>query len=371
MDIKRIILSSIYGKLPESGEKALQEWLSKGNNRKLYEHIRRNLEERDAVAFLAETDTEGALRRVRRRLRRPVAAVVSAVSGVAAAVAVAFVLWQEEPAELPVAESKVVCTTITLASGQVLQLDGGEVEHVSEDACISVSGERIAVSAGEKADTVKEYPYNVLDVPHGQHFSITLSDGTRVWVNALSQLKFPASFEGAKERRVELAGEGYFEVARNERQPFRVITDRQTVVVTGTAFNVSAYAGETSRTTLCSGRVTVEIAGGEEVPLLPGQQLLLGDVGEAQLVEVDAERYKAWVDGIYYFDEKTLAEVFTELGKWFDIREVSYIHPSLEHRLFSGKLLQKDGLDVILQVVEKGSRSRIRNEEGHIRIGTE
>ncbi|MFR8080746.1 MAG: FecR family protein [Odoribacter splanchnicus] len=99
----------------------------------------------------------------------------------------------------------------------------------------------------------REPVYNTLTVPRGENYSIVLADGTRVWVNALSSLKFPTSFKGADSRTVELVGEGFFEVAHDTLHPFRVMTAQQTIIVTGTAFNVTAYAEEVSRTTLCQG----------------------------------------------------------------------------------------------------------------------
>ena len=210
--------------------------------------------------------------------------------------------------------------------------------------------------------------YNTLNVPRGKNYALTLPDGTRVRVNALSQLKFPSSFSGNAKRQVELKGEGYFEVARDTAHPFEVKTAQQTIIVTGTSFNISAYENETNRTTLCSGKVIVETPQGEQIPLSPGQQVATDLSGKTEIMEVDTDIYTAWLKGIYYFDEKTLTEVFKELSKWFDISEVNYIDPALEERLFSGKLKKADGLEVILQVIEQGSRSKITNDKGHLKI---
>ena len=371
MGIRQIILRSVYGRLSETEEAAFQEWLEDERHRRWYERVRRNLTERDAVEFLAATDTEAALRRVKRRLMRPVRRLAWTVGSAAAAVAVVVGLWRAEPEVQPVVvvEQPMGAPTITLASGEVLHLGEEDVEYASAAANISVTGGEIRVQEEGVADTARQY--NTLDVPRGKSYSITLADGTRVWVNALSQLKFPSSFAGAARRQVELVGEGYFEVAKDAAHPFEVVTAQQTIVVTGTAFNVSVYSGEASRTTLCSGSVRVEMAAGKEIALVPGQQLETDATGRVEVTEVDTRLYTAWMEGMYYFDEKTLTEVFRELGKWFDITDVTYIDPTLENVLFSGKLKKSDGLAVILKVIAQGSGSRITDDGGHLKIEKE
>lgn len=374
MDIKQIILRSIYHKLSEAEEEALQEWLKEDTHQTTYKRIRQNLTERDALEFLGNTQTEAALRRVKNRLRRPLRRIAAATSA-AAAVILGIVLWHEEPESLEALqvvklEQDSLSPTITLASGEILYLNDSSANYNSSTTHINISGNQIQVIA---KDTVHSTPlqtihYNTLNVPRGKNYALTLPDGTRVWVNALSQLKFPSSFSGNAQRQVELKGEGYFEVARDTAHPFEVKTAQQTIIVTGTSFNISAYEDEINRTTLCSGKVTVETPQGEQIPLSPGQQLATDLTGKAEITEVDTDIYTAWLKGVYYFDEKTLTEVFKELSKWFDISEVNYIDPALEERLFSGKLKKADGLEVILQVIEQGSRSKITNDEGHLKI---
>ena len=206
-------------------------------------------------------------------------------------------------------------------------------------------------------------------MPRGENYSIVLADGTRVWVNALSSLKFPTSFKGADSRTVELVGEGFFEVAHDTLHPFRVMTAQQTIIVTGTAFNVTAYAEEVSRTTLCQGRVTVETFAGDVVRMIPGQQLSVDESGETELREVNTDIYMAWMKGEYYFDSRTIEEVLTELEKWFEINEVEFTDASFKQRLFSGKFKKSDGLEIILRTMERGIEGRIEYKDGRVTIG--
>lgn len=371
MDIKPIILKAIYGNLSGSEREELDRWLEGKENKALYEKIRLHLEERDAVEFLAGTDTERALVRVHRRRRKPFVAIASAVSGIAAAIFIAMLLWPVAN-DLPInVEKQPYGATITLSTGEVLQLGDSKSIHRLGEASIDISDGEIKVHAESmpaKATVKAAVSYHTLQVPHGESYSITLPDGTRVWVNALSSLKFPSSFDGSATRTVELTGEGFFEVARDTAHPFRVVTTRQTIVVTGTSFNVEAYAKEVSRTTLCRGSVTVETSAGKAIHLHPGQQLSIGETGEAVVAEVNTDIYTAWMIGEYYFDNETLSEVLTKLGKWFEINGVEFTNPEFEQRLFSGKFKKSDGIETILRVIERGINGRIEYVNGRIII---
>ena len=256
-------------------------------------------------------------------------------------------------------ESQSHGATIVLSNGEEVRLGDTVLNHRLREANIDVANGEIKVQATNVETKVesKVIAYNTLKVPHGESYSITLADGTRVWVNALSSLKFPSSFEGSAERIVELVGEGFFEVARDTVHPFRVKTVNQTIVVTGTAFNVEAYVGEVSRTTLCQGQVIVEASVGKPVFLSPGQQLSVDKQGEVVVAEVNTDVYTSWIRGEYYFDNQTLDQVLLELGKWFEIKEVIFFDPALERQLFSGKFKKSDGLETILKVIERGSWS--------------
>ena len=371
MDIKQIILRAVYHKLSKNEEEELRLWLNEESHQASYKRIRENLTERDAVEFLGTIRTNVALRKVKKKLQRPLRRIAAATSA-AAAIIIGIVLWYERPEtqQIVILDQDSLSPTITLASGETLYLNDSSANYNSGTTHINISGNQIRVTA---KDTVHSTPlqtiqYNTLNVPRGKNYALTLPDGTRVWVNALSQLKFPSSFSGNAKRQVELNGEGYFEVTRDTAHPFEVKTAQQTIIVTGTSFNISAYEDEINRTTLCSGKVTIKTLQGKQIPLTPGQQLATDLSGKTEITEVDTDIYTAWLNGVYYFDEKTLTEVFKELSKWFEISEVNYIDPALEKRLFSGKLKKTDGLEVILRVIEQGSRSKITNENGHLKI---
>ena len=377
MDIKQAILKSIYAELTAEERSALEHWLAEDEeHRRVYERVSAYLKEEDAVAFLATVDVEGAWQRLKRRQGRRLRRVMAVAASVAAVVALVMVLWtgkNERPEKtgetmaMPMARA-----TMTLSTGEVWRLGNvAEVERAAgmgvavTDSVIEIRGHDAAM---EGLTEVKEPVISVLDVPRGEWYSLVLADGTRVRVNALSKLEFPLSFDGQAERRVKLSGEAFFEVAKDGTCPFRVETRRQTITVTGTAFNVTAYADMADRTTLCEGSVEVMTNQGKQLTLVPGQQLVVDEAGQVQVREVDVTIFTAWMDGVYYFDGKTLEEVFLELGRWFDVREVRYDDPTLAQRTFSGKLVKASGLATILAMIEKGTTARIHYADGVITI---
>jgi len=171
-----------------------------------------------------------------------------------------------------------------------------------------------------------ENKINTLSTAMGQTYSIVLPDGSRVWLNAASSLRYPASFSSAAERRVQLTGEGYFEVAKDKAHPFIVQTAKQDVAVLGTHFNVNAYADEpVVRTTLLEGSVKVNTKGfarTNEVLLKPGLQAELNPSGSLKVTEGDPE-VVAWKDGKFRFNNASLETVLRQLSRWYDV-EIKY-----------------------------------------------
>lgn len=357
-ELENLILKSVYGTLTSAEQGTLNTWLTDAKNQKQYIRIRERLLQRDTIQFLAEVNTEKALRlSYRRRYRRLISMAATAVS--AAIIFLLISLWPTGESEIFPAGEQIAMkhATITLASGEVLELNRDSLKHSSVAETIEVTDKDIHIKENVPSSSTG---YNILRVPRGESYSIKLSDGTKVRVNALSELKFPSSFKEMKERVVELTGEGYFEVAHDTLHPFRVKTEMQLITVTGTMFNVSAYSGEVSRTTLCEGSVVVKTTTEETVRLLPGQQLSIPAAGgRPEIREVNTEFFTAWMNGEYYFDNQTLREVFNTLSKWYDIDEVQFVSIMDEQNLFSGKFRRSDRLETILQMIERGTNFSI------------
>lgn len=368
MEIKQLIIKSIYGQLDAEEQARLDAWLEvDSKNRSVYDRIHTCLTERDAIRFLASVDTEQALARLHRKRLWAQGRKWLAAASVAAVIAlgVFFLPRPTEKQVLVFQPAETSYATLTLASGERLALDKSANSLQATGQSIQLANDSIQIGGSVPATTSA---LNILTVPHGECFDVTLEDGTHIWVNALSTLKFPSSFAGAKERIVELDGEGFFDVAHDTRRPFRVITPRQHICVTGTAFNVCAYPDEEERTTLCEGHVYIETTDKKHIDLTPGEQLVARLEGGIEVRTVDTSVYTAWTKGVYSFDKLSLHDVFVVLSKWYDISQVTFKDKMMGERLFSGKFYKADGLEPILRVIGKGSGCDITCHDGKIEL---
>ena len=245
--------------------------------------------------------------------------------------------------------------TITLADGRVLTLDE------SRDGII-VEGQQITYNDGASTVLALESssPQQLtLSTPRGGMYKVTLSDGTVVWLNAESTLKYPSHFlEG--ERVVELEGEAYFDVKRvsdetstQHFQPFKVVSAHQTITVLGTAFNVSAYKDEKeARTTLVEGKVRLEsVQHRKNMVLLPGEQGKIGQDG-VEKNKVDINDYIDWKNGEFIFRNETAKEVLHRIARWYDI-DIEYSGYLPSDEIFSGSISRYSNLQTVLDIMQE------------------
>lgn len=286
--------------------------------------------------------------------------------------ALGVTLWmtfgkKENVAPLPVA-SKIIPAgekkaTLTLADGtevhveeitaQILQEKGMNIEYRN--------GEIVYHKSEEKTT---EVVYNKLEVPRGGECMIKLDDGTKVWVNAETKLKYPVAFVGDR-REVVLDGEAFFDVAKNEK-PFIVKTSFGDVRVLGTAFGISAYASEPeSYTTLVRGKVSVEREGIKPVVILPGEQVVTSKDGKMIKQQVDVEEFVGWKDGIYVFKEKSLGEIMKTLERWYNI-SVDFQEKSLVDLPFTGNLKRYDDINVFFDALTRTGDMKYRVEGNQV-----
>ena len=235
--------------------------------------------------------------------------------------------------------------TLTLAEGRVIDLSEAE-------SGIVIEGDRIAYHddlhevVDLSTDTVQQL---VLAAPRGGTYQLTLSDGTRVWLNAGSTLSYPSSFD-EDERVVELRGEAFFDVHKSTI-PFRVHSAGQAVEVLGTTFNVSAYADEPATvTTLVSGSVQVVEKHANTINrLVPGQQSSLHKDGTMQVRRVAIEQYIAWKEGLFAFQNTPFEEMMRQISRWYDV-DVVY-GKSIPEDTFTGTLSRDLSLMTVLELL--------------------
>lgn len=239
---------------------------------------------------------------------------------------------------------------LTLANGKTITLDSAGNKVIEEGSTSARQHNGLLQYGRGSEDNIVEY--NVLTVPRGGQFNVVLPDGSKVWLNAASSLRYPTAFTGAK-REVELQGQGYFEIAKNASQPFIVrVNDAMDVQVLGTHFDIMAYADEKNiSTTLLEGAVKV-VTGNVAKSLKPGQQAFLDPSTGAITVQsgADVEQAIAWKTGFFEFDNANLSLITRQLSRWYDVDVVNKAPQS--KRLFGGRISRNLPLSDILHMLE-------------------
>ncbi|HEY0669740.1 MAG TPA: FecR domain-containing protein [Sphingobacteriaceae bacterium] len=241
---------------------------------------------------------------------------------------------------------------LTLADGSQLVLDEsntGKLATQGNTEILKFEDGRLDYSYSDKAGVQAAPLYNTLSTPRGGQYQVVLPDGTRVWLNAASSLRYPASFTG-KKRIVYLDGEAYFEVAKNAAKPFHVEVRGLDVEVLGTHFNINAYHDESyAKTTLLEGAVKVK-RGDVQKLLTPGQQAVSGGSGPLKVIAADSDEVLAWKNGYFYFNKSTLPEIMRQLSRWYDV-DIRY-EGTIPDRIFGGEISRSSNASEVLKILE-------------------
>ena len=251
---------------------------------------------------------------------------------------------------------------LTLADGSTVMIAETSTRVLKE------KGARIEYKNGEIFYNTEikttEIVYNELEVPRGGECIITLDDGTKVWVNAETKLKYPVSFAG-EQREVILEGEAFFEVVK-DKKPFIVKTSFGDVRVLGTAFGINAYVDQPEGyTTLVRGKVSVTAGAGEPLVIQPGEQVVSSKDGKTRKQEVNVDEFVGWKDGIYVFRDKKLFDIMNTLERWYNI-SVLFEDESLKSLLFTGNLKRYDDINVFFDALSRTGDLKYRVERNHV-----
>lgn len=243
--------------------------------------------------------------------------------------------------------------TLILADGKKIVLDDKAMGKIAEQSGVTVTKTADGQLSFQvsKVEPVNPEAYNSIVTPRGGQYQISLPDGTRVWLNASSALKFPSAFSST-ERRVELSGEAYFEVAKNPHQPFKVITSQQLVEVLGTHFNINSYRNEAAtKTVLLEGAVKVSsISSGASKVLKPGQQSIVHD-DVLDVFLADTEEALAWKNGLFIFNNEELESIMRKVSRWYDV-DVVYKNDEVRKDVFGGSVSRFGNVSEILRMLE-------------------
>ncbi|AOM80933.1 FecR family protein [Pedobacter steynii] len=249
---------------------------------------------------------------------------------------------------------KIVLSTAT--NGMLAQEGGVKITKTAE-------GQLVYTIADEGKKSIGKY--NRIETPIGGQYELQLPDGTRVWLNAASSLKYPASFSALKQRSVELTGEAYFEVAKDKTKPFLVKSKGQEVEVLGTHFDVNAYPDEQSiKTTLIEGSVKLN----GQLTLKPGEQSVLSD-GKFNVKEVNAIDAADWKNGEFVFSNEPLTSIMRKVARWYGVG-IIYTNDLGKIPTFSGSVSRSENISSVLNMLEETSNVRFTIAGKQIRVTT-
>lgn len=349
-----------------SGEdlSCLQAWLSESTDHRVaFEEQLRIHEDVRTLYFLEHSDAEEAWRQLQghfapkrksrvRLVRWSVAASLLLLVGSAS-----LLLWQHNKERVPVyTYSDTVLpgapkAILSMADGRKVNLEEGRMQNLEEK-----DGTRLHTTGGNTlvyvpVEAQKETVFHTIEVPVGGEYNLRLSDGSRVWLNSATTMRYPVTFSG-NVREVYVQGEAFFEVSKDVNRPFLVHSGAVEVKVLGTEFNFSAYPEDPHCvTTLKSGQVELSY-GSRQVKLLPGRQAVLTKEDSTLAVkEVDPSLYMAWIKGVFEFENLSLQRIGVQLARWYGVKFV-FTEPSLAERYFTGGVKRYNTLRESLNYIE-------------------
>jgi transmembrane sensor len=267
---------------------------------------------------------------------------------------------------------------LTLADGSRISLNDANNGKIAKEAGVTISktsdGKLIYTThsiTGNEVNTVNNH--NTIETPSGGQYQIQLPDGTSVWLNAASSLKYPVSFSAKTERHVYLTGEAYFEVAKDKARPFVVTATstsgdqkQQFVEVLGTHFDINAYNDDnTIKTTLLEGSILIKLPS-ETIKLKPGEQSI-NTGNDLKVAHVNTEYAVAWKDGYFRFNDKTLEMAMKEICRWYNVN-VTFKNASLKDEPLAGTISKYSSIAQVLKKMELAGAFRFTVKAREITI---
>ncbi|MBO4958905.1 MULTISPECIES: FecR family protein [Butyricimonas] len=254
---------------------------------------------------------------------------------------------------------------LTLSTGERVVLSQQDTLLQSEEISIRVNRAGEAVYETKDSVVPSSTTYNIMEVPQGAEFHLTLGDGTKVWLNSGTRLRYPVKFTGDV-RFVELSGEAYFDVKRDEALPFVVKTSRSEVMVLGTEFCVKDYVNQVNQTTLVSGSVSVKDFRGQSYVIVPGQQVCI-DQDSSRVLEVETLYFTSWKDGYFMFDQATLERIMDELARWYNF-DYFFANAEARNMMLTARIKKYDNIDTVLDILSRTGDIRFSRKGNTITI---
>jgi ferric-dicitrate binding protein FerR (iron transport regulator) len=354
----------------------IESWISaEEKNRKVFEQIQKKTLYTSWSLKSTQVDTEKEFKKFEQKISSRVRYIgwIAAAASVAVILALAVpFLWDQYQtnqemiaSSMPIEPGKKGAQLI-LSDGKKLELEDLSQEIKERDGSLiqldSISG--LEYEEGEKKNT--KLIYNTLKTSRGNEFDLQLADGTRVWLNADSELRYPVQFTGDN-RKVYLKGEAYFDVAHDKSKAFIVNSYNQEVKVYGTEFCVSAYDAEEIKTILVEGSVGVKAkANGIESKLKPGELGLANlQTGQIDIRKVNVRPYIAWKDGDFVFEDEKLENIMLRLERWYKVK-VFFMNEECKHFRFTGDMERYADVKTLLYFMQETSNAKFEIKKNTI-----
>jgi len=378
--IIKLIRASIMRELKKEEKDVLNSWLnSSEENRELYKSLIQEDKVPQKVKELEIFDKEAAYKKFAAANYNKTRQITLQILKYAAVliplvVAVYFVFRTEK-----VETSGIEFADVNIHPGTskaILRLDDGTTinledknQKITEDdgTQINTDTKKVVYSSDSKKNRKREIKFNAIEIPRGGEFQLTLSDGTQVWLNSETVIRYPVSFPDDI-RDVYVQGEAYFEVTPNKNAPFVVHTSNMTVNVLGTGFNVRDYSDENRTvTTLVHGQVAIQGPNDtREFVLRPSEQAIFAETG-GTIRSVDVQQFTAWKEGRIYYEDNTLDDIFTDLSRWYNI-SVDYENEDLKSLRFSIDVRRYNKFSEILEIINLTKKVKLKINENQITV---
>ncbi|MDI3322673.1 FecR family protein [Pinibacter soli] len=253
---------------------------------------------------------------------------------------------------------------LRMSNGKAIEIPSGEqemnVEQSGSDASFRLTDGSILTSASK--EKLNKDEYNTIYVPAGKDYHMVLPDGSEVWLNALTEFRFPLSFSGDT-RTVSIKGEGFFKVTHQSSRPFIVKSPEMNVKVLGTEFNIICYEDEPEKTSLVTGKVALQAHNGKDTVLIPGKEATI-DNGKFQIADFEEDVTLSWLKGIYVFNNQDLRHLQSIIKRWYNM-EVVIEEETLANKRFTGTVEKNKPIEEFLNSLTKSSdlKFHVKNQQ--------
>jgi len=373
--IQELIIEQIAGTISEEESHLLDDAIQNDPQAKqLWDEMQQTLNSHKAQTFFNNIDENKAWDKIEPEIK-PVRSITAGRKevlkwlSVAALLCIAFTAgyyWRQIPVNDPVVAKKSVKTPaieLRMANGQQIDLSDTSKRVINMPFAHLKKG---ANGLSYQVDNNKNEEWSTLVIPSKLNYRIVLSDGTQVWLNSVSSLRFPFSFLG-KTREVYLTGEAFFKVAKNAAHPFIVHTGQTDVKVLGTEFNVNTYQANETVTSLVEGSVSTSSQDKQSIHLQPGYQAIYTPGTGFQAQTFDPAIELAWMNDIYYFHDTKLHDISDVLLRWFDVKVV-FDNQAKADEAFSGAIQKNKPIDVFIQNIKASAGVNAILKEGVLHI---